>query len=694
VKLNIRELIELAKASGRQDDPAVRNALLRFMTAGTPKSERLAQLQEKQVSDFSEILKNDAIEEIISPFPFSNIPSPEELGHGQIQIGNVLERNELGFMLALPAVVFQQHVGIFGSTGTGKSYLTKFITSQLIEMGIPVWFFDEEDEYKDMALHFSPEKLLVLDYKEFKRNIFEVLPGEHPVETLNRVRDVFRSSLYMRDGSDNLNGEILSEEFLRRGIFEGLDNFLTLTDYNKRLAQMKFKVNSRNASYHETLTNRANNLLSYMGSTYDCVKGFDLKKLMGRSVVFRLRGMAEYSKEFFKNDLFMALRTLCDSHLSELRMVIVLDEGHVTFNKAKAQRSDLGEPIAFQMVRTLRKRGISLIISDQVPGEISTIVTANTGTKIVFRLISGSCIKSVGDGMSLTPEQRAFIPELPARVAIIQPANVPVPFLIKVPELHFESGITNAELAARLAAVESELSWVPKNRVYVLDKELRMEKEQRPEPASSRAPAAGKLDPAITKAAIDYLIDIAKRPFVAATKRDSGLGLSVWKGNDIRAELDRAGFVQAVKVNTGTRGGMVQLQEITEAGWDFLDELRVNVHRPRGRGGLEHKFWAWHACKWFEKQGYKAEIEKFLSGKNVDIGVEKDGCLLAVELLITGEAKEIVNIAKDIEAGYGEVILCCKSEKEIKSLRERVLAELGREMAAKVSYRLLSSFLA
>jgi hypothetical protein len=202
------------------------------------------------------------------------------------------------------------------------------------------------------------------------------------------------------------------------------------------------------------------------------------------------------------------------------------------------------------------------------------------------------------------------------------------------------------------------------------------------------------LDPAITKAAIDYLIDIAKRPFVAATKRDSGLGLSVWKGNDIRAELDRAGFVQAVKVNTGTRGGMVQLQEITEAGWDFLDELRVNVHRPRGRGGLEHKFWAWHACKWFEKQGYKAEIEKFLSGKNVDIGVEKDGCLLAVELLITGEAKEIVNIAKDIEAGYGEVILCCKSEKEIKSLRERVLAELGREMAAKVSYRLLSSFLA
>lgn len=695
MKFNLQEIIELVKASGRENDPTARNALLGFLCSGNPKSEKLAQLKQKQFVHFTENLKSEAIEEIINPHPFSNYPSPEDLTPGDITIGNVIKRNEIDFRLALPIDIFQEHIGIFGCTGSGKSYLTKFITCQLIEKRIPCWFLDEEDEYKDLGFLFPPEQLIILDYKQFKRNIYEVLPGEHPIETLNRVKDVWRNSLYLRDGSENLLGEVLHEMFLRRGIFDGSKNYPTQFDVAKELSKLRFKANSRNAGYLETLINRSTNICNYLGDIYDCISGFNLQDLMKKSLVIRLRGMNEYCKEFFINDIFKAIHALCDSYTSALKLVLVLDEGHRTFSKAKIFRSDLGEPIAFIMVRSLRKRGVGLIVTDQVPGEIHPAVIGNLGTRIVFRLLDGRCIRAIGESMSLEPEQKSYITELPRRVAVIQPGHYPVPFLVKVPELFFQTDISEEELKVRLETVRNELAWTPRQE-QAAAAEVKMPAPY-PGPACRASEEKGDkekaIKAAISKQAIDYLIDIANKPFIPSTKRDAALGLSAWKGNEIRAELGRAGLVNSVKINTGTRGGVILLLEVTEKGYEFLNGLKAGVARPRGKGGFEHKFWAWHCAAWFEKEGYKTYIEDSRFGKCVDIGLEKEGRLLGVEIMVKGQIKELSNITKDIEASYGEIIICCHSEREIKKLKEAVIRNLGEDVAAKVSYRILSSFL-
>ncbi len=680
--VNIQELLNLLKASGRAKEPGARNTLLQFMLASKPKSAGLARLAALQQAQYIDLLKHEGFESIISPNPFEP-PSEEDLEPGEILIGNVLDRDQLGFEFRLPISLFTEHLGIFGHSGTGKSYALRLITTQLMRAGVPVWFLDDEGEYADLAALFSPESLLVIGCKNFKRNTYEVLPGEEPIDTLNRVKDVWRSSLYIRDGSENLVGDLLHSMFHKRGIFDGSQNFPTQWDVNQELARLRYRSNTRNSGFLETLANRSTNLVNYMGPTYDCVTGFDLEALMKKSVVFTLRKLNETSKEFFRNDLFKAIQAIKSSLVSKLELVIVIDEAHRTFSKAKEARSDMGEPIPYQMVRTLRKRGIGFIVSDQIPSEIHPAVIGNLGTRITFRLLDGHCIKALGESMSLSPEQRAYIPQIPKRVAIIQAGNHPIPFLLQVPELDFSVEIREDELQARLEAVRPLLSWLPREAGVDAGPGVDEKKAKKNDAASW---------PGVTKDALDYLIEITKDPFLPVTKRDDALGLSDWKGSALREELLSAGLVAKEVINTHRRGGMVTLMRVTDTGYVMLDALKVKHNRLQGKGAYVHQFWQAMIAKWAVAQGYKAEIEAFQDGKACDVAVEMNSRRCAFEVVNQKWEKEIINFSKDVFVGFDEIVFCCADREIIKKLSEKITALFGEESKGKVSFRLLASF--
>ena len=178
---------------------------------------------------------------------------------------------------------------------------------------------------------------------------------------------------------------------------------------------------------------------------------------------------------------------------------------------------------------------------------------------------------------------------------------------------------------------------------------------QRPAPASGRQPAG-------------------------LTKRPHGLGCFL--------------RICTSQVNLGKRGQLIALVEITSTGWDMLRTFKVDTRKPEGKGSFIHQFWQDRIKEWYLNQDpeCKAEIEKSVYGKAVDVSVETKDKKIAVEILIKGEEKELTNIAKDIETGWDEVIVCCESKYEINSLSRRVKEIYGNRCDGLVNFRQLKEF--
>ena len=201
---------------------------------------------------------------------------------------------------------------------------------------------------------------------------------------------------------------------------------------------------------------------------------------------------------------------------------------------------------------------------------------------------------------------------------------------------------------------------------------------------------------------ITYLERVAETPFMPILDRDHELGLSRYKGNKLRAELADAGLVKPHKVNTGRRSGQKVLLEVTHAGYLLLSSFGVRAKRPRGRGGFAHKYYS-HALKHYAEQrwaGCVATVEDASYGRPADVTVKVPQAdsggqerLIAFEMFVTGEEKELTGIAKDADI-YDRVIVCAVSQSELEALMRRAHRSLGEELLRKVDFGLVSEYLA
>ncbi|MFQ6027443.1 MAG: hypothetical protein ACE5Q6_08125, partial [Dehalococcoidia bacterium] len=192
----------------------------------------------------------------------------------------------------------------------------------------------------------------------------------------------------------------------------------------------------------------------------------------------------------------------------------------------------------------------------------------------------------------------------------------------------------------------------------------------------------------------------AENPFLPALQRDQALSLSKYKGSTVRQRLLEAGFIRLHKVSTGTRSGQIVLQEITEAGYDLLASMKIRVSKPKSRGGFLHKYYCYKLKEFAEVtwQGSEVRIEDGSLGKYADVTVrmpavsgEQKQRVIAFEVYMTGEAKEIRGIAKGMEV-FDQVVVCAESSTALDSLKRKTIDALGSEIVEKVSFNLLSQY--
>ncbi|MBI3412992.1 MAG: ATP-binding protein [Candidatus Aenigmarchaeota archaeon] len=635
------------------------------------------------------------------PHPF-DVPPPEAVV-GDILVGYVVNPDwSLGFPVFLKREHFDRHVVNVGAPGTGKSVTNRSLALQLEQLGDHFIFLDSENEVWDLPAYAPPGRIVRCTIKEgqFKRNLFEPLPGESFADVDARMRDIDRE-VWVGDGGVNLGTEIGFEMYQRQGVF-------TVREFHEELVRRRAKMNRavdmRRAQYLEGLINRFTGLVLHLAGTYDALEGFSFGELAHRSWVFNLQGMASDTRVFFPIELLTAFddykAKLGDA---DLRNVLFLEEGHRFVKSAGHAETILGEPLLFDTVRTGRKRKLGVVTTTQEAKDLPSVISGNSATHLYYGTTDGESIKRIASDHSLTLEQARLFQELPMRFAMMRHPEVAKPFLVRMPEISFNIPVTEEQIAEMMKAILAALKWTPASARNGTTPAARNEAHHKEgDAAVNGEPARDEkgeqesqyVDRSMDSTLLDYLQDIAATPFEAATDRDTRLGVSHGAGNGRRDKLGKLGLIREYQVRLVRRGSPTKLIEVTDKGWALLEQYKRKAKRPSGRGSFIHQFWQHKIAERITASLPNANvtIEDQTTGKAVDVLARIENQVIGTEISETTRPEdELRNIQADLKF-CDVVFVLAEGEKHLQSIKELASKRLSGEDLRHVRFSTLLDF--
>jgi len=624
------ELLKLAQLAGLSQDEGIRAAIESLPLLPSPERQRTE--TEKLMKYLSPLAAMRVWNGDAEEHPFLPQPEGEELPEFDVLLG-LIDDLKVGVKLE----DFLTHVQVSGPTKKGKTFFILSQLRQLIEHGVPTHIFDTQGDYADLLPSMCP-RAKVIRYQDMRRNPFEEPPNLTQDEWLQHVTNYLRECFYYRDGVVNLFRSLCTQ--LRE---QGLKfNARTFVEEYRRVP----RTVRREADYFQSL---GRFVTAISNPTYQCESGFDLRMLSTEPVVFDLSNMANDWRLFFIADLVTwhhASRTYRRNRGVEL--VLVFDELSHFYSEEASKRSDLGEPFILQMVRESRKRGLGVILADQVYKNFHGTVRANCQTKVVFETIDGPSRIEVGRDLSLNQEQQEFLSELsfnvqPQRRVLVQIPTYPKPFLLIIPQIEMPD--------SRQVYEKPELEWVP-----LPEKEEKQEKPQHDEVSHEmdRYLATVGCNPLLTESECDALV------------KNYDPTHNKTRGTNIRKALMELGLLEEHKVPTMKRGRYYKVPVPTKAGYERLSKRKIGFKTLEGNGSVQHKFYQRRVKEKLQKQGLYAEVEMILRTKQVDVGSVKEGLLprrVAYEIVWDDDLdKELSNLEKNAIDGWDMTVFAVQNE--------------------------------
>jgi hypothetical protein len=666
------ELGYLARRSGLSRDPGIR-ALVDSPLLSTKRREKLRSYLAYYAAVNSPLYH-----------PFLPGPSLEEASQGDLSLGLQVVTGrgpEYEFRLQSRGLLGVSQVD--GPTGAGKT-ITFFLLARAAERaGASAWYFDTEGDLGRLAVAADPT-IPVITPSMYRQDLFVGPPAMELDwrQYVSKLVSTTQETLYARNGMMNMAREQALE--LREK-----DKRFTLFDFYHHLLGKKYSLNTRERQYWESLRNRIGGMiLPFLGPTYSG-GSHDIRALMGRSLVWDLRGLADDQLAFFVVGLLFWVSLVRPIRADpELELLAVFDEVTRVCSIERMRRAGMSELFLLDMARTCRKRGEGMAAATQTPHLLPTQLNSNTNTCIVLRPADGRSLRAVSDSLALTGEQEMYLMALPdrnPRQAVLRVPGIGEPFLVELPDARLPMA-TPEEVEQRK---EASQAWL--DSIYV--------RASAPPPSmplfdgKEKEPVPVERPHDLSKEQIDYLV--LSQTLEPVSERDSRNGISCYKGNKLREALNEKGLIRLHRVSLGGRGKVVTLTEVTEEGRRVLDRLEVRPTPSPGRGNVEHRYAQQIILNWCVGQGYPAQIEAERQGARVDVASEWDNLKVAVEFVNEGLEKELVNIRHDMEAGYDRVVLVSVQQETLEGLRDLVMRKLEPELvtSGRVSFTRLTAFL-
>ena len=361
--------------------------------------------------------------------------------------------------------------GVFGKSGTGKTFLTRLLLIGILQSGTASnLVFDMESEYGWMGYSESdrevkglkqlfPSRVAVFSLDEDTSRRRGLTPDyvvrigleEIEPEDIQILRETLDLSDVAADAAHSLERHFGSKRWLKEFLEYPGGN--SLGDLAKELG-----VNDRALS---TLKNRLARLQRFQfideGSGHDSV-GQILRYLeRGMHVVLEFgrygRNLAAYilvanllTRRIYDRYAQMTERALGDQTQKPRPLVITIEEAHKFLNPGVA-----GQTIFGTIAREMRKYNVTLLVVDQRPSGIHDEVMSQLGTKVTCLLDSERDIDAVLTGVSGSRKLRSVLARLESKQqALVFGHAVPMPVVFRTRE--YGSAESYRELGFREAS--------------------------------------------------------------------------------------------------------------------------------------------------------------------------------------------------------------------------------------------------
>ncbi len=364
-------------------------------------------------------------------------------------IGEPLDMAEVQVNLDLNRMV-ERSVGVFGKSGTGKSFLTRLLLAGTIQRNVAVslifdmhndygWEVQTEGRTKVKGLkQLFPQQVAIFTLDEESSRRRRVRPDFTVVLDWSDIQpedlEMLRATL---DLSDQMIGAAYS---LRRSWGPGW--IKQLLEAEKEVIDRLVETTTINRSSLDALSRRLEKLTRF-DFLRDSWKGDSAKRIIeylekGVSVVLEFGRygnsleayilVANYlTRRIHQMYVERVERALGEAAQEPPQLLIVIEEAHKFLDPQIARQTIFGT-----IARELRKYNVTLLIVDQRPSGIDEEVMSQIGTRVTALLDNERDINAVLTGVSGASALREVLARLDTRQqALIIGHAVPMPVVIQ-----------------------------------------------------------------------------------------------------------------------------------------------------------------------------------------------------------------------------------------------------------------------
>ncbi len=370
---------------------------------------------------------------------------------GHFWIGSPLDM-DTKLCLDVPELVMRSN-GVFGKSGTGKTFLTRLLLAGILQSGAAVnLVFDMESEYgwrgyseagsevKGLKqLFHSQVAVFSLDEASSKRRgltpdyVVRIGYDEVEPDDIVLLRETLDLSEVAADAAHSLRGYYGKgwlSEFLGVSGREGITDLADATGVNANaLWSLKNRMHrlERLGFMEEKGQGAVEHILRYLDRGMHVVLEFGRygRNLAAYILVANLLTRRIYERYAERKEL------ASDDRSKEPRpLVITIEEAHKFLTPGVASQTIFGT-----IAREMRKYNVTLLVVDQRPSGIDEEVMSQLGTKITCLLDSERDIDAVLTGASGSRKLRAVLARLESKQqALVFGHAVPMPVVVKTRE--------------------------------------------------------------------------------------------------------------------------------------------------------------------------------------------------------------------------------------------------------------------
>lgn len=576
------------------------------------------------------------------------------------------------------------HCLIAGQTGVGKTTLLNLIFSQGLMMGNQIWMFVRAKDTRSL-LRLNNSILINSFDGSFKFNPLNP-NGLSLYDYCNIFADVFIQSQNVYDGTKNYLIEHLSNLYR---LFEEngkLPSMFDLFDYIKSKNHRRY---SREASYQDSAINRLSGMLSGpLGKIFDCSVGHE-EAFLNLHCIFEIENLTRQQQIFFVNLLVTKLFRYKLKTQTQNWSLCGIDDGNLLFDASLEKRPDQGMPIIHDLLSTVRKSKINVFCCTQTPHQIGASIHSNSAIKIMFSLANALdaefMFRCIGN---MTDEQKEFCHGLEARQIVIKNSlRFQTPVLGIIPEVEplpefteNEVHLNNRLIIRLLPAVIPR--YQPENEIHCRREErqagVKPEKQENKPKTENQIKEPEPADDKMKTLLWTINLNQYQKTLTEICKL---AGFTAGTGSRLAKKCEKQNLIKVVQVRIGK--GSPKYPVLLKPAYDILG---IEEKKFFGKGaGQEHVLYQHLIAKHFKEilPNERVSIELHRGGKHIDVGIETNEKLIAVEVAMTS-THEAVNIEKDIMNAKADlVVTACKDEKVLNEVRKKI-SGLSSEMQKKV----------